>query len=195
MINILNFLISTAASLFCAALFIRAWIFWRRIPSFNPYCVFIYQLTDFIIIPTRKLISSSNHIDFPSLSIAYIVCTLQAFLSNHLFSRIDSIDESQNTLLWLPFEGGYIFLHNLLSSVFWLSLIYAVLSWISPLSPFQSFLRALIEPVLNVIRRYMPNFMRNAPIDFSLMVLALFIIVAQMLVDYLMMMVYGLYLA
>ncbi|NOL49948.1 YggT family protein [Pelistega europaea] len=194
MSNILNFLITTFVSLFCATLFIRAWIFWRRIPAFNPYCTFIYQLTDFVIVPVRKIISSSNHIDFPSLVVAYITCTLQALISRLLLSS-DTVDNTDTNLLWLPFEGLYLFLHNFFSCVFWLGLMYAILSWVAPLSPFQSFLRALIEPVLEVIRHYMPKVLRNAPIDFSLMALMLLIIIAQMLVDYLLMTFGSLYLS
>lgn len=192
MFNILNFLITTFTSLFCSALFIRAWIFWRRIPSFNPYCAFIYQITDFIIVPVRKIIASSNHIDFPSLIVSYVICTLQVFIRYQLLD--DSLLESNlNSWMWFPIEGIYVFLHNLLACVFWLSFIYAILSWISPLSPIQSFLRALIEPLLDIIRHYMPKVLRNAPIDLSLMLLAILIIIAQMLVDYLLVFLGGYY--
>lgn len=181
---IIDFIISIFASLFCTALFLRAWIFWRRIPSFNPYCRFIYQITDFVIIPVRKIISSSNHIDFPSLSVAYIIGVLQIFLS-HQFLALDLLPDDQSLLVWLPIEGLYIFLYRLLSCIFWLSMMYAILSWVSPLSPFQSFLRALLEPLLDVIRRHLPHALRNAPFDFSLMALMILIIIAQAVIEYL----------
>lgn len=184
MLNALDFLINTFASLFCAALFIRAGIFWRRIPAFNPYCSFIYRITDFIVIPVRKLISSSNHIDFPSLLIAYIICALQLFLSIKIkqASLNDIFKDISINFALLPVEAIYMFLYRLLSTIFSMGFLYAVLSWISPFAPLMSFLRSLIEPILATIRQIMPKAIRNAPIDLSLMFLMITIIALQMII-------------
>ncbi|NOL50859.1 YggT family protein [Pelistega suis] len=183
MTNALIFLISTFATLFCSALFLRAWIFWRRIPYFNPYCAFIYKLTDFIVVPVRKIIPSSSNIDFPSLIIAYIICLVQLFLTTKLaINSIDGLSEVPVDMSILPIAALKIFINGLLSMVLWLGIVYAILSWISPLSPFQSFLRALLEPILSAIRQTLPKSLQTAPIDISLMLLMIGIIALQMIV-------------
>lgn len=183
MTNALIFLISTFATLFCSALFLRAWIFWRRIPYFNPYCAFIYKITDFIVIPVRKIIPSSSNIDFPSLIIAYIICLAQLFLTTKLaVNSIDGLSEVPVDMSILPIAALKIFINGLLSMVLWLGIVYAILSWISPLSPFQSFLRALLEPILSAIRQTLPKSLQTAPIDISLMLLMIGIIALQMIV-------------
>ncbi|MCQ9328073.1 YggT family protein [Pelistega suis] len=183
MTNALIFLISTFATLFCSALFLRAWIFWRRIPYFNPYCAFIYKITDFIVVPVRKIIPSSSNIDFPSLIIAYIICLVQLFLTTKLaVNSIDGLSEVPVDMSILPIAALKIFINGLLSMVLWLGIVYAILSWISPLSPFQSFLRALLEPILSAIRQTLPKSLQTAPIDISLMLLMIGIIALQMIV-------------
>ncbi len=183
MTNALIFLISTFATLFCSALFLRAWIFWRRIPYFNPYCAFIYKITDFIVVPVRKIIPSSSNIDFPSLIIAYIICLVQLFLTTKLaINSIDGLSEVPVDMSILPIAALKIFINGLLSMVLWLGIVYAILSWISPLSPFQSFLRALLEPILSAIRQTLPKSLQTAPIDISLMLLMIGIIALQMIV-------------
>ncbi len=183
MTNALIFLISTFATLFCSALFLRAWIFWRRIPYFNPYCAFIYKITDFIVVPVRKIIPSSSNIDFPSLIIAYIICLVQLFLTTKLaVNSIDGLSEVPVDMSILPIAALKIFINGLLSMVLWLGIVYAILSWISPLSPFQSFLRALLEPILSAIHQTLPKSLQTAPIDISLMLLMIGIIALQMIV-------------
>ncbi len=183
MTNALIFLISTFATLFCSALFLRAWIFWRRIPYFNPYCAFIYKITDFIVVPVRKIIPSSSNIDFPSLIIAYIICLVQLFLTTKLaINSIDGLSEVPVDMSILPIAALKIFINGLLSMVLWLGIVYAILSWISPLSPFQSFLRALLEPILSAIHQTLPKSLQTAPIDISLMLLMIGIIALQMIV-------------
>ncbi|MDY3331810.1 MAG: YggT family protein [Pelistega sp.] len=181
MTNAIIFLISTFATLFCSALFLRAWVFWRRIPYFNPYAAFIYKITDFIIVPVRKIIPSSSNIDFPSLIVAYIICILQLFLTTKIaMLSVDGLSEVPVDLAVLPILAFKIFINGLLSMVLWLGIIYALLSWVSPLSPFLSFLRALIEPILTPIRQLLPRALQTAPIDFSLMFLMIGIVALQM---------------
>ncbi len=178
MSDALSFLISTFGTLFCAALLMRAWIFWRRIPPFNPYSKFIYALTDFIIVPVRKIIPSSQHIDWPSLIVAFLICVLQIFLTTYI-AQINEV---------YPINIFYVFvyalhtlLQNMLTLILWMSIIFALMTWINPMAPFVPFLRALIEPLQNPIRQLLPNSLKQSGIDLSLMLMMIFIIALQML--------------
>lgn len=183
MMSALIFLISTFVSLFCAVLFIRAWIFWRRISFRNPYASFIYRVSDFIIVPVRKFIPSSNNIDFPSLLVAYVICLLQALIIiKFIAANVEDVTNISFDFVFIAIQGMLIFLKNLLSVVLWLCFIYALLSWINPIAPFQTFLRTLIEPVLEPIRRILPRALTSGPIDFSLMFLIIIIITLQIVI-------------
>lgn len=173
----LSFLISTFASLFSAALIMRAWIYWRRIPPFNPYSKFIYALTDFIIVPVRKIIPSSTNIDWPSLLVAYLVCVLQVFLITFLAisGQPYSVD-----IFYLLTGALHTLLQNILTLVLWMAILMALISWVSPMAPFMPFLRSLIDPLQNPIRQLLPNSLKQSGIDLSLMLLMIFIIAIQM---------------
>ena len=173
----LSFLISTFATLFCAALLMRAWIFWRRIPPFNPYSKFIYALTDFIIVPVRKIIPSSQNIDWPSLIVAYLVCALQIFLTTF----IAQIEEAYPIIIFYVFVYAlHMLLQNALTLILWMSIIFALMTWINPMAPFVPFLRSLIEPLQNPFRQILPNSLKQSGIDLSLMLMMIAIIAIQM---------------
>lgn len=172
----LNFLISTFTTLFCAALIMRAWIFWRRIPPFNPYSKFIYALTDFIVVPVRKIIPSSRNMDWPSIILAWLVCALQIVLST-LIEQV-ALPYAIN-YVYIPWFALHIFIQNALTLLLWMSILLALMSWINPMAPFVPFLRALIEPIQTPIRNMLPNSLKNSGIDLSLMLLMIIIIAVQ----------------
>ncbi|ETD72150.1 hypothetical protein V757_05795 [Pelistega indica] len=183
MTDALMLLLTIFTSLFCTVLIVRAWIFWRRIPPFNPYCAFIYKLSDFIVVPVRKIIPSSKNIDIPSLLIAFIVCLIEVFISYKLTILKEELSGISISLPIFIIAGLQLFINQILSVVLWLSIFYAIMSWVSPMVPFISFLRALIEPLLIPIRKIIPNALKTGPFDFSLMFLMIGILVLQTLVN------------
>jgi YggT family protein len=74
-------------------------------------------------------------------------------------------------------------LNMLLNLYFWIIIIAAVLSWVSPdpRNPIVRFLYAVTEPVLYQVRRRLP-FVYAAGIDFSPLVVILAILFAQRVV-------------
>ncbi len=115
--------------------------------------------------------------------IAYIICLAKLFLTTQIaMLAVDGLSEVPVDMSVLPIAALKIFINGLLSMVLWLGIVYAILSWINPLSPFQSFLRALLEPILSTIRHMLPRALQTAPIDISLMLLMIGIIALQMIV-------------
>jgi YggT family protein len=49
-------------------------------------------------------------------------------------------------------------LHFILTSIFWLVIIYAILSWVNadPYNGIVRFIRSIVEPLLRPIRKYVP---------------------------------------
>ena len=67
-----------------------------------------------------------------------------------------------------------------LNLIIWLTLIQAVLSWVNPLAPVMPVLRTLTAPMLEPIRRIMPNL---GGIDLSPLVLLIMAQIAMMVVN------------
>ncbi len=59
-------------------------------------------------------------------------------------------------------------------------MIQAVLSWVNPLAPIMPVLRTLTEPILEPIRRILPNF---SGFDFSPLVLLILAQIAMMMLS------------
>ncbi|MDY0272730.1 MAG: YggT family protein [Advenella sp.] len=181
MINsIFSFLLGTFFSLFVSALLVRAWMFWTRIHPFNPYAMIIYKATDWLVQPVRKIIPTSNKIDWTSLLLAWLCSMLHVFL---VFSLTPSNVYIQTSLATLPLVGLFMTIKWTLTLVLWLCILQAILSWISPLSPIMPLLRALLDPMLNPIRRYLPSI---GAVDFSPLVLILITQVLQIVLRHLM---------
>lgn len=65
--EILRFLLEIAFTLFGAALIARAWMHAIRLHPFNPLARVIYQATNWLVLPLRKIIPAGNKIDWTSL--------------------------------------------------------------------------------------------------------------------------------
>ncbi|MBV7484337.1 YggT family protein [Bordetella sp. BOR01] len=181
--DILRFLLEITFTLFGAALIARAWTHAVRLHPFNPLARGIYQVTNWLVLPLRKLVPAGHSVDWTSLLAAWLVALLYL------------------VLIWLLAVGSLIpaaMLPKALASsllmvvkwalnlIVWLTLLQAVLSWINPMSPLMALLQTLTAPMLDPIRRILP---RGAAIDFSPLVL---LILAQITLMMLARLTYGL---
>ncbi|CAM5456192.1 YggT family protein [Eoetvoesiella caeni] len=169
----LRLIIDIVFSLFGIMLILRAWAYAIRLHPFNPYSQAVIRSTDWLVQPLKRLVPTGNRIDYPSL----LACWLIAFI--YLL------------LIWVTSTGVLLPLASLLPAVaaslltvlkwlfnliLWVTLIQAVLSWVNPLAPIMPVLHTLTAPLLDPIRKVLPNL---GGLDFSPLVL---LIVAQILV-------------
>jgi YggT family protein len=82
-------------------------------------------------------------------------------------------------------------LEGILSVYFWILVARAVISWVNadPRNPIVQFLHAATDPLLRLIRRWLPTSLRYFPLDIAFLVLFGLVIFAQYgivqsLVDY-----------
>jgi len=175
--DVLYFVLNVLFSLFGIALIIRAWMYAIRLHPFNPYSQAVLRATNWLVGPLRNVVKPSNRIDWPSL----IACWLTALV--YLL------------LMWLILTGRMPsaegFLRSMLAAlvtmarwafniVLWVTLIQAVLSWVNPLAPIMPLLNTLTAPLLDPIRRFMPNL---GGLDLSPLVLLLLAQVAIMMLQ------------
>lgn len=175
--DILHLILNIAFSLFGIALLIRAWIFAIRLHPFNPYSQTMIQITDWLIQPLRKILKPGNRIDWPSLLACWITAFIYLILTWVALTGQIPVPES---LLPAVLASIFTMLKWVFNLILWLTLIQVVLSWVNPLSPIMPMLQALTAPLLDPIRRIMPNL---GGIDFSPLVLLLLAQVAMMVLE------------
>jgi len=165
----LDFLINTVFSLFGIALVIRAWIHAIRLHPFNPYSQAILRITNWLVQPLRHVIRPGHRADWPSL----LACWLTAFVQLILIWLLHTGLISPDILGPAALAAAITCLKWAFNVIVWVTLIQAVLSWVNPLAPIMAVLHTCTAPLLDPIRRMLPN---TGGIDFSPLIL---LVVAQ----------------
>lgn len=165
--QILHLVVDFAGTLLAGACLLRAWMQRQRISMRNPLGQFVMTLTDWLIVPLRRLLPGYGGIDWASLLAAFLVALLAvgvlAFVVAPGLPPLLSL--VLTALLWLVKWTVYLAQA--------LVLVMAVLSWVNPFSPLLPVVDALAGPLLRPIRRVLPNVGR---IDLSPLV---FLLLAQ----------------
>lgn len=152
--DILLILIEIGSSLIGATLIARAWIHAVRLHPFNPVSQTIYQLTNWLILPLRKIFHAGKHIDW--------ACVVGAF-TIALASVVLRWMVAYSALLpaaMLPTTVGVAIITLstwTLDLVILLTLAQAILSWVNPMATIMPVLRILTEPLLAPLRRILPS--------------------------------------
>jgi YggT family protein len=168
--QIFSFLLDVVAGLLGGACLLRLYMQYQRVPFGNPIGRFVFALTDWVVLPLRKVLPAYRRWDTASLVAAYL------------------IEVAQFALLWAVigrdgFEGVFLLaLYGLvrlaISSATALVIVYAVLSWVQNDSPLSDVIDRLCAPLLRPIRRVIPLV---GGIDLSPLVLLVLLQVLSML--------------
>ncbi|MCC2597048.1 YggT family protein [Pusillimonas sp. MFBS29] len=175
--DILHFIISIVFSLFGIALLIRAWVFAIRLHPFNPYSQAVLRLTNWLVQPLRKVLSPGNRIDWPTLLACWLTALIFLLLSWTLLTGALPAVQSLLPAVLAAFMTMLKWAFNL---ILWATLIQAILSWVNPMAPIMPVLHTLTAPLLDPIRRIMPNL---GGLDLSPLVLLVLAQVAMMVVQ------------
>lgn len=149
----LVFLVDTLFSLLFWVFLLRLLLQWNRAGLRNPVASAVMQLTNWLVLPLRRILPPIGRIDTASL-VAVIAVALVQIAALRLAAGLDLPDG----LDWLIAAAREV-LRSTLWLYFWAIFAYALLSMIAPGvdSPFQDILETLCEPVLHRIRRAVPN--------------------------------------
>lgn len=177
MLQILNFLVEILFTLLGIALILRAWTFAIRLHPFNPVSRAVIQTTNWLVMPIKKFIPTSNKIDWPSIFACWLVAIVYFLILIMLFSQgLPALNQ-----LHIVFVVGTVTVGKWAFKVLlWTTLIQAILSWINPAAPIMPILRSITDPLLNPIRRVLPNL---GGLDLSPLVLLIIAQVAIMLLE------------
>ena len=152
--EILLFIFNTLASLLTMVLLLRFLMQWWRIPFANPLGDLVFALTNWLVLPLRRIVRGMKGLDFSSVLAAWLI-QLGYIL---LVSAIMRPEMFQVAGFW----GAAVILSlvGLAEAVLYLMigivLISAVISWINPYAPMASIFFALSRPLLRPLQRVLP---------------------------------------
>ncbi len=154
--NALIFLIETILGLFTIALLVRFYMQWARAPQRNPVSDFVNALTNFAVLPARRVIPGLWGLDLATLLIAWLVQVIELLLVLVLSGFPMRADPGQAiaamallAVVRLLRLGLYVAIAVLI--------VQAVLSWVNPYSPVAALANALTRPFLRPVQRIMPT--------------------------------------
>jgi YggT family protein len=184
--DIVRFLLDTSFTVLGAAFLARCWLYSLRFHPFNPFHQLIFRATDWLVKPLRSILPTSKNIDVASLVGAYIVALVYL-----LAIWMISMRAIMPLAVLLPAFGAAAMTvcRWALNLIIWLTLIQAVLSWVNPMAPVMPVLRTLTAPMLEPIRRIMPNL---GGLDLSPLVLLIMAQVAMMVINQISFTMFGL---
>ena len=153
--QILSFLLETFLGLFVFVLLARFYMQAFRASFHNPIGGFVLALTNWMVLPARKLVPSIAGFDLASLSAALIAETALLFLLFSLkgFDFGNAPGIALVLLLTLAlFELARISIYLLIGAV----VLQAVLSWVNPHTPLAPMLNTLTRRFYRVFQRLLP---------------------------------------
>jgi YggT family protein len=117
--------------------------------SGNPVGKFVFALTDWLVLPLRRVVPSLGRWDMSSLLAAYLI-EVSEFVLLWLFTGMGA---SLSSVLLLAAFGV---VRVAISGLTGIIIIYAILSWVQTQSPVADLLERLVMPVLSPVRRFVP---------------------------------------
>ena len=177
--SIFNLIIDTAATILAGLLLFRFWVQAVRVrPPFS-LGQFIFRLTDWLVLPLRRILPGLGGYDWASLLGAFLIILASMALQLGVRSAFAIEPWLLLSLLSLVHAIAYGFIGLIFLEV--------ILSWVNPQAPIAPTVRALTDPVLRPFRRLLPSIggLDLSPI-LAFLVLRILVFVAENLV-------YGMY--
>ena len=157
------FLLDTLVGFLCFALLLRFYMQAFRVSFRNQVGAFVVQLTNWLVVPLRKLLPGVFGLDLSCLLPAYLlqVILLLAAISARGGVEAIALGNLLPIILWKAVLATLrISVYLLIGAL----ILQAVLSWVAAYSPISQPLAQLTRPFLDPIRRIVPPI---AAIDLS----------------------------
>ncbi|MBV5298144.1 MAG: YggT family protein [Rhodoferax sp.] len=151
--QIFSLLLEVVTGFLSGACLLRLYMQYLRIPmsarSGNPLGRLVFALTDWIVLPLRRMLPSIGALDSASLVAAYLLQLVE-------FGLLWLLAGGAGGLFAVPILAGFGLLRMAISGLTGAVIVYAVLSWISTESPMADVIERLVAPPLTPIRRVLP---------------------------------------
>lgn len=156
-----QFLVNTLFDLYLMVAILRVWLQLARADFYNPVSQFVVKATNPLLVPLRKVVPGLGGVDWAGVLLVVFVA----------FAKVATLQ--------LMFGGAFPWVSILVASlitvvqevftlVFWVTIIRAILSWISQgYNPIEALLHQLTDPLLAPVRKVIPPL---GGLDLSLLV-------------------------
>lgn len=156
-----QFLVSTLFDLYLMVAVLRVWMQLVRADFYNPVSQFVVKATNPVLVPMRKVIPGLGGLDLAGFLLVFLVAILKVAALYMIFGQAIVVKE-------LLIGGLFTVVGEVFTLVFWVTVIRAILSWISQgYNPIEALLHQLTEPLLAPIRKVIPPI---GGLDLSLLV-------------------------
>lgn len=149
LVQILQFLLEVISGLIAGACLLRLYMQAQRIPFNNPIGQLVFALSDWLVMPLRKVIPNRTRYDLSSLVGALLIMLVHYVLLWLLMG-------ASGNVAMVPVLALFGLVRMALTGLIGILIVYAVLSWVQPHSPIAQVLYRLSEPVLRPLRKVIP---------------------------------------
>lgn len=146
--GIFTLIVDTVAGFLAGVLLLRFWMQAVRIRAPASIAQFIFTLSNWLVLPLRRLLPGIGGLDWASMVGAFLVALASTAIEMLLLSK---------------FPLQIVLLSAVLQLVQWifygfmgLLIIEAIFSWVNPNAPLAPFVRALNDPLMRPLRRVIP---------------------------------------
>jgi YggT family protein len=146
--DIFNLIVDTIATLLAALLLLRFWMQAVRVRPPLSLSQFMFRLTDWLVLPLRRVLPGMGGYDWASLAGACLV----ALMSIALELAVRSVFAVEPWLLLSLLSIVHWILYGLIILLF----IEVIFSWVNPYAPLAPMVRAMNEPLMRPLRRVIP---------------------------------------
>jgi YggT family protein len=150
--QILQFLIQTAFGLLIYLVLLRFWMQALRAPFRNPIGQFVIALTDWAVLPLRRVIPSFRGLDLATLLLAWLLQVVMLVLL-YAAAAGGTVNAPGLAVLLLSFIE---LVRASLQLLMFVVIIQVVLSWVSPGHPLGFVFESLTRPFYGFFRRFVP---------------------------------------
>lgn len=147
--QIVSYLLDVVCGLITGACLLRLYMQLNRVPFGNQIGQLVFALSNWLVLPLRRLIASVRGVDLASVLAALLMQLLQYGILWAMASGLVSI----GWWFWAAFFG---LLRVGVGALMLLLIVHAVLSWVQTRSAMADVLDRLAAPVLRPVRRMVP---------------------------------------
>lgn len=169
------FLVDTLVTFFAYLLLARFHFQWLRVPFRNPIGQFVLALTNWAVVPARRVIPGLAGLDLATLLLAWLVQALGLWALFAIAGRDPSVAA-------IAAVAAVDLVRYSLYILVFAVILHVAITWINPDAPAEPLLAMVTRPFLRPLRRYVPPV---ANVDLSPMVLILILYVLLIPLNYL----------
>jgi len=147
--QMVSMVLDVLAGLVAGTCLLRFLMQWQRISFHQPLGQFVFAVTDWLVLPLRRVIPAVSAWDLSSVVAAYLIKLLQ-------YAMLWLLMGGQGALAGLPLVSVVGLAQLVVSALSALVLVLAVLSWVNPGAPMYNLVVRLCQPFLRPFQRVVP---------------------------------------